>query len=51
MAKYIYKGIEDKNNKIIRGEMSVAGASELETQLQKAGITLISYNVKKGKLY
>ena len=47
MAKYIYKGIEDKSSSITRGEMSVSGINELEAQLTKLGITLINYSIKK----
>ena len=47
MEKYIYKGINQKTNKMLRGEISANNAIELETLLKEMDVLLISYRVEK----
>lgn len=47
MRKHIYKGIEQKTNRIVRGEMQVNNPNELETSLRDMGIMLINYRVEQ----
>lgn len=47
MRKFIYKGIEQKNNRIVRGEMQVNNVAELETSLRDMGIILINFRPER----